>query len=191
MSRTDRPNRTTLLLVGWLVGDLAAGALGYATGGADGGAIAAIAFALAVGAVGGLLSAVGAAVGRPARTSVRSGVGGAVAVAGWTVLGASVPEPALPLWVLYGVVALVGVLLGATCESPTSGLWHGVAACGAGGVLTVYLSVYESFTMRPELGGFVVIAAVVAPLTFGVAGGVGSGVGALASDAVGTVRVSE
>lgn len=184
-------NRTTGLLVACVAGDLAAGALGYATGGADGGAIAAIAFALALGVVGGLLLAVGLSTGTPARTSARLATGGAVAVIGWAVLSTSVLEPSPPLWVLYGVVSSVGVLLGVACESPVDGLWHGTLACGAGGVLTVYPSVHSSFTMRPELGGMVVILAVVVPLSFGVAGGLGGGLGGLAFAAADGRRVRE
>lgn len=184
-------DRTTSLLVACLVGDIAAAALGYVTGGVDGGAIAAIAFALAVSAVGGLLLAVGVSVGRPGPTSVRVAVAGAIAVAGQTVLAVSVFDLGLSLWGFFGTVSLVGILLGVVCKSPSDGLWHGVLACGAGGVLTVYQSVYASFTMQPELGGFVVIAAVVAPPAFGIAGGVGGGLGALAFGAVWATRISE
>lgn len=191
MNRTADPDRTTLLLLVCLVGDLAAGALGFATGGVDGGAIAAIAFALAIAAAAGLLLAVGLSVGTPARTNGRTAAVGAVVVAGWAALAVSVLSPGLPLWALFGAVSLVGVLLGVACESPTGGLWHGALAASAGGVLTVYQSVYASFTMRPELGGFVVLAAVVVPLAFGVAGAIGGGLGALAFEAVEGRHVSE
>lgn len=185
-------NRSSRLLTACLVGDLAAGTLGYAIGGPDGGVIAGIAFALALGAVGGLLLAIGLTVAEPpGRTRVRPAVGGAVAAFGWSVLAVSVLDPSLPLWGLYGGVALVGLAVGIASESATGGLWHGALACGAGGVLTVYPSVYESFTMQPELGAFVLLAAVAAPLVFGVAGGVGGGLGALAFDAIGTRGVSE
>lgn len=184
-------NRTTGLLVACAVGDLAAGALGYATGGVDGGVVAAIAFALALAVVGGLLLAVGLSVGIPGRIGVRRTAAGAVAVAGWSVLSMSVLELTLPLWAFYGAVALAGVLLGVTCESPTGGLWHGVLACGTGGVLTVYRAIYGAFTIRPELDGFVVLLAVVVPLAFGVAGGLGGGLGGVAIEAVDGRRVSE
>lgn len=184
MTRTALQNSTTLLSA-CLVGALAAGALGYATGGTEGGAVAAVGFALAVGVTAGLLRAVGAAVGRPDDVQVRPAAVGAAAVAGWAALAVAAPSPALPLWAVVGGVALVGGLLGAATGSPSSGLWHGTLACGAGGALTVYLSVYESFTMQPELTGVVLIGAVVAPLASGLVGGLGGGLGALAFGAVG------
>jgi hypothetical protein len=179
------------LPVACLVGDLAAGALGYATGGADGGAIGAIAFALGVGMVAGLLWVVGATVGRPVRTRILPAIAGAIAVAGWTLVGASLLEPGAPVWTYFAAASLVGVSLGATGESSRSGLWHGILACGSGGVLTVYLSIYESFTMQPELGGIVLVGGVVAPLAFGIAGGFGGAVGVATNDAVENGRVSE
>lgn len=191
MTATALPNRTRRLLVACLLGDLAAGALGYATGGADGGAFGALAFALGVGIVAGLLRIVGATVGRPARTRIRTPTAGAIAVAGWTVVGVSVFEPGPPVWTYFAAASLVGVALGATAESPRSGLWHGVLACGSGGVLTVYYSIYESFTMRPELGGIVVLGGGVAPLALGIAGGLGSAVGVVTHEAVERRRVSE
>lgn len=184
-------NRTTLALVACMVGDLAAGLLGYATGGPDGGAIGAIAFALGLGVVGGLLFLVGTAVGKPAETRVRPAVAGTLAVAGWAILGAAVLEPGAPLWTYVAAAALVGVAVGTACESSASGLWHGTLAGGAAGVLTVYLAIYESFTMRPELGGIVVIGGVVAPLVFGIAGGLGGAVGTVTHEAVERGRVSE
>jgi hypothetical protein len=188
---TALQNRTSGVLVACILGDLATGALGYATGGADGGAIGTIAFALGVGIVAGLLWIVGATVGRPARTRIRPATAGAIAVAGWAVVGASVLDPGPPVWTYFAAASLVGVPLGTTAESPESGLWHGVLACGTGGVLTVYLSIYESFTMRPELGGIVLIGGVVAPLALGITGGLGGAVGAVTHEAVERRRVSE
>jgi hypothetical protein len=77
------------------------------------------------------------------------------------------------------------------CESAASGLWHGTLAGGAGGVLTVYFTIYESFTMRPELDGIVLIGGVVAPLVLGVAGGLGGAVGVVTNGVVERGRVSE
>jgi hypothetical protein len=188
---TSLQNRTPRFLVACVLGDVAAGALGYATGGADGGAIGAIAFALGVGMVAGLLWVVGATVGRPARTRIRPVTAGAIAVAGWTLFGASVLDSGPPMWTYVAAASLVGVPLGTTAESPRSGLWHGLLACGSGGVLTVYLSIYESFTMRPELTGIVIIGGLLAPLALGVAGGLGSAVGVVTNEAVERRRVSE
>lgn len=191
MSRTVLQNRTARLLLVCLVGDLVAGTLGYVTGGLDGSLIGGIAFALGLGVVGGLLWAVGATVGRPARTQIWPVTVGAITVAGWTVVGTSVLEPSAPVWTYFVAASLIGVPLGTACESARSGLWHGVLAGGFGGVLTVYLSIYESFTMRPELWGIVIIGAVVAPLAFGMAGGLGSVVGVVTNEAVERSRVSE
>ncbi|WP_135824743.1 hypothetical protein [Halorussus ruber] len=193
MTEAHRNQNTAslLALVACVVGDLAAGLLGYATGGPDGGAIGAIAFALGLGVVGGLLLAVGTTVGGPDDILVRPAVGGAVAVAGWAILGASVLEPGAPMWTYLVAAALVGVALGTACESAAGGLWHGTLAGGAGGVLTVYLAIYESFTMRPELGGIVLLGGVVAPLALGVAGGLGGAVGVVTNGVVERGRVSE
>lgn len=187
----DVNRTTTFALVVLMAGDLTAGALGYATGGLDGGAIGAIAFTLGLGVVVGLLLAVGTTVGGPDDILVRPAVGGAVAVAGWAILGASVLEPGAPTWTYLVAASLVGTSLGTACESPAGGLWHGTLAGGAGGVLTVYLAIYESFTVRPELWGIVVIGSVVAPLAFGVAGGLGGAVGVVTHEAVERSRVSE
>ena len=179
------------MLAACLLGDFAAGALGYATGGADGGAIGAIAFALGVGIVAGLLLAVSVTVGRPARTRIRPVTAGAIAVAGWTVIGVSVLDSTPPMWTYLAAASLVGVPLGTTAESARSGLRHGLLACGSGGVLTVYLSIYESFTMRPELTGIVILSGLLAPLALGIAGGLGSAVGVVTDEAVERRRVSE
>jgi uncharacterized membrane protein len=179
------------MLAACLLGDLAAAALGYATGGADGGAIGAIAFALGVGIVAGLLLVVGVTVGRPAQTRIRPVTAGAIAVAGWTVIGVSVLDSGPPGWTYVAAASLVGVSLGTTAESPQSGLWHGLLTCGSGGVLTVYLSIYESFTMRPELTGIVILGSFLVPLALGIAGGLGSAVGVLTHEAVERRRVSE
>lgn len=182
--------RTKVLLAG-LLALLAGATLGYATGSADGGITAAVAVALGLGVLAGLARAVSATVGRPTRTRTAATLAGGLGIAGWTVVSTLVLQPGLPLWVYVGVVSLVGVLLGVACESPVSGLWHGTLAGGVGGVLTVYLAIYESFTMRPEMGGIVLIAGVLAPLAFALAGGLGGAVGVSTLDAVKTRRVSE
>jgi hypothetical protein len=174
-----------------LLAVLAGGALGYATAGADGGITAAVAVALGIGAVAGLAWAIDATVGRPSRTRSFSILAAGLVIAGWTVVPTTILGPILPIWAYVGGIALVGVLLGVTCESPVGGLWHGLLAGGAGGVLTVYLAIYESFTMQPELDGIVLIAGLFAPLAFSVAGGLGGAVGVSTLDAVGKARVSE
>lgn len=172
---------------------LAAGALGYATGGADAGAVSTIALALGLGAVAGLAWTADAVVGRPSQTRTARILAGGVAVAGWLVVPTVVTDPSVgvPLWVTIGGVALVGVLVGATCGSSVGGLWHGLLTGGMGGVLFVYVAIYESFTMQPELDGIVLIAGVFAPLALALVGGFGGAIGASTLDAVGTRRVSE
>ena len=185
--------RTTAPLAGTLA-VLAGATLGYATAGADGGVTAAVAVALGIGAVAGLAWAVDATVGRPDRTKGSSILAGGLVIAGWTVVPTSVlgaTLPTLPLWAYVAGVALVGVFLGVTCDSPVGGLWHGLLAGGAGGVLFVYVAIYESFTMQPELDGIVLIAGLFAPLSFSLAGGLGGAVGVSTLDAVRKVQVSK
>lgn len=182
--------RTDLLVASWLI-VLAGGVLGYATAGFDGVATAVIAVALGLGLVAGLAWAVGASVGRPSRPRFRLALAGAVAIAGWTVASVSISDPAVPFWVYAGGVAVVAVLHGVAYDSLASGLWHGVLAGGTGGVLTVFVAVYESFTMQPELTAIVLIAGIVAPLAFALAGGLGGAVGSVTLTAVRTGQVRE
>jgi len=162
-----------------LVGLLAAGGLGYATAGLDGGAIAALAFGLGAAVVFGLLWAVDAAVGKPGRTSFGPVAVAACTFAGLFVLASSSPLAGrVPLAGYLGAGALVGAGVGATAASPASGLWHGTYGGGVGGLLVVYVAIYESFTIRPALGGVVAIAGVLAPAALGLLGGLGGAVGA-------------
>jgi hypothetical protein len=174
---------------------LVAGALGYATGGPDGGAVAAIALALGVGAVAGVAWTADALVGRLSRTRVTPILAGGLAVVGWVVVPTAVigsdASASIPLWATVGGVWLVGVFVGVTCDSPLDGLWYGLLAGGTGGVLFVYVAIYESFTMRPELEGIVLIAGVFAPLALALVGGFGGAVGVSTLDAVWTRRMSE
>lgn len=169
-----------------LGGSLAAIVLGYATGGVRGGAVAALAFALAVGVVFGLLWVVNHLVGRPERTDWWPVALGAICAVGLFALGSNtVLARFLSVWAYLGGATLVGAGVGAaTGDDPGSGLWHGALAGGLGGVGVVYVAIYESFTMQPQLDGIVLIAAVVAPLAFGVLGGVGGAAGSVAAASV-------
>ena len=186
-----RSNRLAVARQGGLAavslgGSLAAIALGYATGGVHGGAVAALAFSLAVGVVFGLLWAVNRLVGRPNRTDWWPVAVGAVCVVGLFALGSNtVLAGFVSVWAYLGGVTLLGSGVGAaTGDDPASGLWHGACAGGVGGVLAVYVAIYESFTMQPQLDGIVLIAAAVAPLAFGVLGGVGGAAGSVAAASV-------
>lgn len=193
MLRTPALRSGTLATLAWVLAVLAAGALGYATGGADGGAVAAVALALGLGGVTGLAWVADALVGRPDRTREVPILAGGFVVVGWVLVPAAVADASatVPLWATVGGVALVGVFVGVTCDTPRDGLWHGLLAGGSGGVLFVYVAVYESFAMRPELDGIVLIAGVFAPLAFALAGGLGGAVGVSTLDAVWTRRISE
>lgn len=185
--------RRTVTPIAGMLAVLAAGALGYATGGADGGAVAAVAVALGLGTVAGLAWVADALVGHPNRTRATPVLVGGLAVVGWAVVPTAVTDASvtIPAWMIVGGVSLVGVLVGVTCDSPVDGLWHGLLAGGAGGVLFVYVAIYESFTMQPELDGIVLIAGVFAPLASALVGGLGGAVGVSTLDAVRMRRVSE
>lgn len=193
MLRTTTPRSDTLVALACVLAVLAAGALGYATGGTDGGVVAAVALALGLGAVAGLAWAVETLVGSPSRTRAAAVLAGGLAVVGWLVVPTAVagPDSGVPVWATVAGVSLVGVLVGATSDSAVGGLWHGLLAGGTGGVLFVYVAIYESFTMQPELDGIVLIAGTFAPLALALAGGVGGAIGASTVDAVWTRRVSE
>ncbi len=166
-----------------LIGALAAGGLGYATAGPDGGAIAALSFGLGGAVVLALLSAIDAVVGKPDRTAFRPVAAVACAFAGLFVLASSPPLAGrVPLAGYLGIGALVGAVVGATTASPASGLWHGTYGGGVGGLLVLYVAIYESFTIRPALGGVVAIAGAVAPAVLGLLGGLGGAVGAAVAE---------
>jgi len=174
-----------------LVGLLVAGGLGYATAGLDGGTIAALAFGLGAAVVFALLSAIDAAVGKPDRTAFRPVAVGACAFAGLFVLASSSPlADRVPLAGYLGAGALVGAGVGATTATPTSGLWHGTYGGGVGGLFVVYVAIYESFTMRPALGGLVTIAGVLAPAALGILGGLGGAVGAAVAGRLSEIRTA-
>lgn len=191
MLHADDYGYAVIVPIAGMLAVLAAGALGYATGGADGGAVAAIAVALGLGGVAGLAWTADAVVGSPSRTRVASILAGGLAVVGWAVAPTSVLDASVPLWAYVGGISLVGLLVGVTCDSPVCGLWHGLLAGGTGGVLFVYVAIYESFTMQPELDAIVLIAGVFAPLAFALAAGFGGAVGVSTLAAVWTRRVSE
>jgi hypothetical protein len=181
-------NSDTVVRAG-LVGLLAAAGLGCATAGPDGGAIAALAFGLAAAVVFGLLWTVDAAVGRPDRTAFRSVAVAACSFALLFVLASASPLAGrVPLAGYLGAGALVGAGVGATAGSPASGLWHGTYGGGVGGLLVVYVAIYESFTMRPALGGVVAIAGVLAPAALCLLGGLGGAVGAAVAGRLSPVR---
>lgn len=160
---------------------LGAAALGYVTAGSDGGVVAGVAVALGIGVIAGLAWTVGALVGRPDRTRPLPILAGGLVIAGWAAVPVSVLELSVPVWAYVGVISLVGILLGVRGDSPVGGLWHGTIAGGTGGVLMVYVAVYESFTTHPEMDGIVLIAGVFAPLAFAVVGGLGGVIGGVAS----------
>lgn len=171
-------SRTTVWLAGLVVG-LAAGVLGFVTGGTDGGVVAVVAVGLASAIVFGLVRVVEALVDGPDRPQARAIVVGAVGLAGAVALSVSVLDLPVPVWAYLLGALLVGVVLGVTAGEPETGLWRATVAGGTGGALTVYLSIYESFTMQPELDGIVVLTGVVAPLALGLACGLGGAVGGL------------
>ena len=169
---------TPTLALATLSGMLAAGGLGYATGDAYGGAIGVVAFALSVVVTFGLVRAIERCWGTPENTDPLAVGVGACAFAGWFVLASSVPlVESVTGWGYLAVVFLLGVALGARTDSAYDGCWHGAVAGGVGGTLLVFVAIYESFTMQPELDTLVVIAGVVAPLAFGVLGSLGATVG--------------
>ena len=186
-----RPNRLAIVRQGGLAaaglgGSVAATGLGYATGGVHGGAVAALAFSLAVGVALGLLWAVNLLAGRPDRTDWWPVAVGAICVVGLFALGSNtVLARFVSVWTYVGGVTVLGCGVGsATGDDPENGLWHGTCAGSVGGVGVVYVAIYESFTMQPQLDGIVLIAAVVAPLAFGALGGVGGVAGSVAAAAI-------
>ena len=186
-----RSNRLAVARQGGLAaaglgGSFAATGLGYATGGVHGGAVAALAFSLAVGVVFGLLWVVGRIAGRPDRTDWWPVALGAICTVGVFALGSGTAlAQFVSVWAYLGGVTLLGVGVGAAAsDDPGSGLRHGALAGSVGGVLAVYVAIYESFTMQPQLDALVVIAAVVVPLAFGALGGAGGVAGALAAASV-------
>lgn len=172
-------------------GLVGAAGLGYATGGPDGGVIAALAFGVGAAVVLALLAAADAAVGKPESTAFRPVAVGACAFAAAFVLASSPPlAGSVSLRGYLAVALLVGGGVGASAASPASGLWHGTYAGGVGGLLVLYVAVYESFTIRPELGGVVAIAGVVAPAALGLLGGVGGAVGGAVATRLAAARTA-
>jgi hypothetical protein len=168
------------------VGLLGATALGFALGGSDAAVTAGVAFAVGAGGVVSLLLAADELGLAPTDAAPRRAIPVAALLFGLLAVPTYVRELAalLSLGLLVAALVGAGVLLGAVYGT-RGGLWQGIVAGGAAGLGLVFVSIEQSFTATPELGGAVLISGVVAPLFCGVTVGVGGALGGLVALAVG------
>lgn len=162
------------------VGLLGATTFGFALGGSDAAVTAGVAFALGVGGVVSLLLAANELGWKPADSALWPAIPIAGLLFGLLAVTTYVREleAMLSLELLVAALFGVGLLLG-SIRGTRRGLWQGLVAGGVAGLGFVFVSIEQSFTATPELGGIVLVFGVVAPLFCGVLVGVGGAVGGL------------